>query len=89
MNLFTSNAVKLTSLTFFLIAIVLITIILAESPKDVDLKLLPNSPSNLVPKSIKETNSTGGFNLKPTAAAQQPNPNYLGNQQQSKQNILI
>lgn len=72
-----SNVVKFTSFSFIVIALVLITLILAESPK-VDLKLLPNSSSNLVPKSIKENNSTGGLNLIPTAdAQQQPNPNSI------------
>lgn len=84
--IFKTNVIKFTLLTFLLIAVILITIILAESPnfRDVDFKLLPNSSSNLVPKSIKETNSTGGFSLTPTAAAQQPNPNFIGNQQQSE-----
>jgi len=76
--IFRSNVVKFTSLTFLVIALVLITIILAESPnlKDVDFKLLPNNSSKLVPHS-KQTNSS----LEPTTAAQQPNPNYNQPQQ--------
>lgn len=82
-----SNIVKLTSFSFLVIALVLITLILADSPKVIDFKLLPNSSNSLVPKSIKENNSTGGLNLIPTADAQQPNPNainYPNNQLQSK-----
>ena len=68
---FRSDIVKVVSLTALLIAVVLITIILAESPnlRDVDLKLLPNNSSKLVPKPSRE---------EPAPAAQQPNPNYLG-----------
>ena len=73
MILFRSDLIKVASLTTILIAIVLITIIIAESPnlRDVDLKLLPNNiSSKLVPKPSRE---------EPAPAAQQPNPNYLGN----------
>lgn len=73
MILFRSDMIKIASLTALLIAIVLITIIIAESPnlRDVDLKLLPNNSSRkLVPKPSRE---------EPAPAAQQPNPNYLGN----------
>ena len=73
MILFRSDIIKVASLTALLIAVVLITIIIAESPnlRDVDLKLLPNnSSSKLVPKPSRE---------EPAPAAQQPNPNYLGN----------